>query len=78
MMPKNSMTEGYACAAQCLRSIHFAVVPGAHSVQISGMDTVSLQKEQANLIPLFSKPRADCIKNRKEQAGLGGSMGSGK
>lgn len=71
------MTEGYACAAQCLRSIHFAVVPGAHSVQISGMDTVSLQKEQANLIRLFSKRRAEC-KNRKEQAGLGGSMGSGK
>lgn len=75
LMPNNSTIEGYACAAQCPRSTHFAVVPAAPFVWISGMDMVSLQKEQAKLIPLFPKQRVECITKRKGKAGSGGSMG---
>jgi len=77
-MPNSLTIEGYASATQALHSIHCAVVLGACSVSIYRTDTASLQKEQAKLIPLFPKQRAECIKNRKEKAGSEGSMGSGK
>lgn len=42
------------------------------------MDMLFLQKEQVKLIPFFPNQKAERIKNIKEKACSGGSMGSGK